>query len=63
MRWKIEKYIAKEGDTRSVRKFALLPTKVFDIMVWLEHYESRQMCRWSTDGFGLHWVETNRYIW
>jgi len=40
MKWKVKPPVASPayGDTKSVRKFALWPTKVNDYCVWLERY-------------------------
>lgn len=46
MKWKTKKYIPKEGDIRTKRKFAWLPKDCDgDMTVWLETYESVQVYR------------------
>ena len=51
MKWFISTKEPKVGDTRSVRKFAFLPTRLqvrgctSDVMVWLECYTEEQEYR------------------
>jgi hypothetical protein len=66
MKWKINPYVPKEGDTRTIRKFAWLPTDCGEYRVWLESYESVQKYKKMAqlgEGHGfwaLEWVEIER---
>lgn len=42
MKWKTNQYVPKEGDRRTVRKFAFLPVIADEYTVWLETYDSVQ---------------------
>lgn len=62
MRWKIDKKVITEGDTRRVKRFALLPTTVEDYVVWLEFYISIEeyKSRYVNDEMGK---PTLKYEW
>ena len=67
MKWLAKQYKPTEGQKRRVRKFAFLPTRCNDYVVWLETYESHQEYKAMTqfsDGAipikSLEWVEFER---
>lgn len=49
MKFKIKHH--KYGDTRIVKKFAWLPVKINDCMIWLEYYTVEQSYLGSGIGF------------
>lgn len=64
MRWTI-KQEPKWGDTRTKIKFAWLPVKIENTVVWLEEYESLQRYgRYAgfLYGYVRKWLETERKI-
>jgi len=67
MRWKIDRK-PKEGDKKTVAKFAWFPTQVEDHMVWLERYVvdmEYKLIVQIDEGIAYpvpKWVETKRYL-
>lgn len=61
MKWNAVTPLPKEFDTRTVRKFAWLPTLVEDKKVWLETYQTEEVYKLSysggNGGFWTEWVE------
>jgi hypothetical protein len=59
MRWKVKQKKPNRGDTRIIKTFAYLPTKIGDTWVWLERYGveekyflylsfwGEEKCRWD----------------
>ena len=48
MKWKTVRKEPKEGDRRTIRKFALFPVQTdYDYTVWLETYDSVQRYSWG----------------
>jgi hypothetical protein len=65
MRYKLKKKEYKIGDLKSFRKFAWLPTKVEDHIIWLESYSS--LCErieqsLPVTGKGAYWREYDRRL-
>lgn len=67
MRWKIDRR-AKEGDKKTVARFAWFPTQVENHMVWLERYVvdlEYKLIAHIDEGTiypVAQWVETKRYL-
>lgn len=68
MRWKQEVYKSpKNGERRSVLKFAMIPELLDDgTKVWLEHFEAEQVYYETLGGVKLHpeqrWVTVCKKI-
>ena len=66
MKWLAKQYKPTEGQKRRVRKFAFLPTRCNDYVVWLETYESHQEYVRVVDCMdlipipGYEWIEFER---
>ena len=66
MKWLAKQYKPTEGQKRRVRKFAFLPTRCNDYVVWLETYESHQEYMEVVDVLDLipipsmEWIEFER---
>jgi hypothetical protein len=54
------------GDTRKLTKFAYFPTRVDNVIIWLESYivyqEYTQLYTHFGDPFEYGWVETDRFL-
>lgn len=63
MKWKTIKNQPKEGDRRTVRKFAFFPVQTdYDYTVWLETYDSVQEYRYRARP-NHHIGTVMRYDW
>lgn len=68
MRWKIKQRKQKvEGSIRKRQPFAIFPTRIGDVIVWLERYEVKEkLCAVAMFDEGgyvypeLRWVEISR---
>ena len=66
MRWKIKQQEWVEGSIRKRYRFAWFPTKVGNVMVWLERYVVKEQLECATvinEGFTcreLRWTEISR---
>lgn len=62
MRWRAERAPEpKDGDQRTRGRFAWLPTRVGETMVWLETYVVTEV--WRHDPYGHdRWIETDREL-
>lgn len=65
MRFKLKKTESKIGDLKQFVKFALLPKKVEDYVVWLEHYKSlceMKIINYYDFTYKKTWVEYDRRL-